>query len=506
MDYDLQRLGTREFEHLVQALAMAELGNGVTIFGAGPDGGREATFDGKVTFPSGKGRQWDGYGVVQAKFSQFAAKPYENTIWVKRQIDDELKTWPIDDRLPGKRSRQPKYYLLATNVRLSAKDEVGGVDAVTKHLEKVTKLHRITGAILWHYDTICRLLDQHAEIRQTYGGFITTGDVLHAAKKLLTDRGQDPDLAATLRVHEANELIAKQWIRLGEAGFDGSQRVPLADTAIDLPASVQGSAATEVQVLRQILDIGDRNLRPKHRGNVPFGVVVVGGPGQGKSTLAQLICQTYRISLVELASGGSLGPEADKAFHAFERSIKRLGLPTPLNRRWPFYLELSKFGDFVGNNKNASLMEYIAAQIKVHGEPISPKHLASWLTAWPWVVVFDGLDEVTSADARENVVSALSRFTVEINASENDVLLVATTRPQGYQSEFGIFAPEQLNLRPLHREESVAYATRLIRVRHKGDPEMIREITARFKAAASEPITGRLVRSPLQATIMTRLL
>lgn len=45
--YDLSRLGNDRFEHMVQALSIGLLGPGVTIFGAGPDGGREATFNGQ---------------------------------------------------------------------------------------------------------------------------------------------------------------------------------------------------------------------------------------------------------------------------------------------------------------------------------------------------------------------------------------------------------------------------------------------------------------------------
>jgi hypothetical protein len=64
VDFDLTRLGDREFEHLSQALALQVLGAGVTVFGEGPDGGREATFEGRMHFP-GPGEPWNGYGVVQ---------------------------------------------------------------------------------------------------------------------------------------------------------------------------------------------------------------------------------------------------------------------------------------------------------------------------------------------------------------------------------------------------------------------------------------------------------
>jgi hypothetical protein len=42
VDFDLTRLGDREFEHLSQALALQVLGPAVSVFGDGLDGGREA--------------------------------------------------------------------------------------------------------------------------------------------------------------------------------------------------------------------------------------------------------------------------------------------------------------------------------------------------------------------------------------------------------------------------------------------------------------------------------
>lgn len=54
--YDLNRMGWQQFEHMLQALAKAELGNGVRPFGSGKDGQRDATFEGRVTFPVGSAR------------------------------------------------------------------------------------------------------------------------------------------------------------------------------------------------------------------------------------------------------------------------------------------------------------------------------------------------------------------------------------------------------------------------------------------------------------------
>ena len=78
-DYALNRLSPREFEHLVQALATKLIGPGIVVFGDGPDGGREATFDRKIPFPSIVD-PWDGYGVIQAKFCSALKVPRKMAI------------------------------------------------------------------------------------------------------------------------------------------------------------------------------------------------------------------------------------------------------------------------------------------------------------------------------------------------------------------------------------------------------------------------------------------
>ena len=47
-NYDLERLGDAEFERLVQTLLKKVIGAGTITFGAGPDGGREATYSGRA--------------------------------------------------------------------------------------------------------------------------------------------------------------------------------------------------------------------------------------------------------------------------------------------------------------------------------------------------------------------------------------------------------------------------------------------------------------------------
>jgi hypothetical protein len=77
---DLSGLRPQGFERLSQALAVRALGPGVEVFGEGPDGGREASFRGRLPYPSFT-EPWDGYGVLQAKYKARITGTRSDTAW-----------------------------------------------------------------------------------------------------------------------------------------------------------------------------------------------------------------------------------------------------------------------------------------------------------------------------------------------------------------------------------------------------------------------------------------
>jgi hypothetical protein len=87
VDFDLTRLGDREFEHLSQALALQVLGPGLSVFGDGPDGGREATFEGRMRFPEPGGaveRLRGRAGEVQAAAGRRPRRHRRAPSWSRR--------------------------------------------------------------------------------------------------------------------------------------------------------------------------------------------------------------------------------------------------------------------------------------------------------------------------------------------------------------------------------------------------------------------------------------
>ena len=142
-DYNLYGLSTRSFEQLVQAIAASVIGPGTAVFGDGPDGGREATFEGKTQYPSSTS-PWDGYVVIQAKFRQRPQGVEMDGAWALTQLSKELKKFT--DKKRG--LRRPEYYIFCTNVVLTPPDKVGAKDRANQLLGEFAKKLRMKGFAL----------------------------------------------------------------------------------------------------------------------------------------------------------------------------------------------------------------------------------------------------------------------------------------------------------------------------------------------------------------------
>jgi hypothetical protein len=227
-DYRLDGLSTRSFEHLIQALAVREVVNTTTIFGDGPDGGREATFNGATDYGAENAR-WNGYGVLQAKFRQRTSSPRADLTWLEGEIKKELKKYTRTRRpLPV-----PDYLIFTTNIVLTPPKDKGGKDRVRQLLDEFRSQTRLLDYSIWDFDQIRTYIDNHDSIRSAYGAWITPGDVLQELSRQLQSRR--PDYHHLLSKFLQKELLGDQFARLEQAGHTADEAIPLAQVFIDLP-------------------------------------------------------------------------------------------------------------------------------------------------------------------------------------------------------------------------------------------------------------------------------
>ena len=509
--YDLDRLGDGEFEHLTRALAIAVFGASVEVFGLGSDGGREATFEGPMTYPGERGCRdnWDGYLVIQAKFREEPRDVADNARWLRNIVQREINEWKDEKKNRRTNGRLPEYLLFTTNVRLSSVPGTGGIDELNALLANELPALGVRGWALWHGDKIHALLDNYQGIRNRYNAFLMAGDLLSQIQSQLQLDGQG--LEAIYETHSLKSLRREQWVRLDESGADRSKRLPLSQVAIDLPhMEASGADGGEPGVLRKIISLGDRMLRPgDEMPDQPY-VVVVGGPGQGKSTLGLLLCQAYRLSLLQTYPESKLSSADRGVLSAMrEHLVREMGVSLPQNRRWPVLVRLSEFGDALISGKTGGLLRFIAEKMNdlIDGDaPVTPAKLKSWLRLWPWMIVLDGLDEVPASASRDKVFEAIDDFLTDARSVEADVFIVATTRPQGYAQELSPESYEQLTLAPLSADDAISYVKQLAAVQYAEDDELQEHVVRHAKLALEREATSRLMVTPLQVTIMSLLL
>jgi hypothetical protein len=544
-DYNLSGLSPRSFEQLIQAIAVKVFGPKVVVFGDGPDGGREATFEGMVPYPS-KEQGWNGYGIVQAKFLQRPLGAPHDGEWAIQQLRDEVTAFGAQIKLPRRKKagpapklndlkkprRPPEYYIFVSNAVLTPAAQGGTKDKAYAVLDEFKKQVGLKDFDIWDYDKICSYLDGYEDVRHEYGGFISTGDVLAQVIQWL--KPQRADFKQVIYKFLQEELLADQYANLEQAGRATEDKIPIARVFVDLPVfaeqlvdppdeQVSATSSLPTGFIAEILEAAKERLdpisvktdRPSREDIVIWSIsepgryVLIGGPGQGKTTVGQFVCQLFRTAILKDRTARIPVREVQDILGLVNAQCLSEKIELPQARRFPIRIVLSDFAKSLAAsdaNGTTSLLSYIAARIKKRtDEEVTPPDLRLWLCSYPWLIVLDGLDEVPASSNRDEVLTAIRKFRIEINECNADVLIIATTRPQGYNQDFAPEVYQHTWLAPLSVVRALHYARRLIEVRYAADKDRKERVVARLERAANTDTTARLMRSPLQVTIMTTL-
>jgi hypothetical protein len=516
-EYNLSALSSRSFEQLIQTIAIHVLGPGTTIFGDGPDGAREATYEGRTAYPSSEA-PWEGYVVVQAKFRQRPTGGQSDAKWVITQLNNDLNKF-----LSNRRGlRKPEYYIFCTNLVLTPGHGTGSKDRATQLLEQYTKRFKGKGFAIWDYDQIRTFLDAYRDVRDTFAAWITPGDVLADVMRNL--HFNRPDFEKVMAIFLQKELLSDQYVNLEQAGHSADERTPMAQVFVDLPVASgpsldppKDTGDKQARIVGELVATGSQRLAPTEfvhttglsAGPFPGRYVLIGGPGQGKTTVSQFLCQLYRVAILKGRQSQYLANEVQQALRLVESHCEADKTPLPGCRRFPVRVTLNHFARVLasspaGNQK--SLISYLAERITSRTNfDVNVGDLRLWLKSYPWLLILDGLDEVPASSNRDEVLAAIQDFWIDAAESQADILVLATTRPQGYDDDFAPKFYTHRYLTPLPRERALVYGRRLASARYGNDSEREQRIVKRLERATSESSTARLMTSPLQVTIMATL-
>ena len=485
--YDLDRLGNIEFENLVQSLTTKIFNNQNIIFGAGRDGAREATFNGKSRLGN---EDYEGYHVVQAKFKDsIESKDWE---WAKLQFKKEM------DKFKDKKRDllTPKVYLFFTNIQFTAVSKLGGRDKIQEFIKEYNDL--IPNIIIYGCDEIYGLLDNHRDVATTYASFILSGDILQELYTHMNiSKSRDNDILYRFLNKEFDENL---YSKLEQAGKVTDEQVNLDKVFVDL--NISGNHEEEDRKFVDFcLNKGNRAWK-----NEQFKMVFIGGPGQGKSTVTQFLTQIYRIYFLQTFQTKTLSDNVKN----FKRQIGNKWEPQCY--RFPINIILSDYSEWLSREKKGrksfSVLSYIQHRIEHRADEQFSKfnNFRELLNKLSFIFIFDGLDEVPITSNRNDVIKEIDSFiNYELKTVNCDAIIIATTRPQGYSDEFSREKKfEHFKLDDLDKETCLRYLRGLIHNTVHSTDEKIKQ-TKILEETLENEITAEIMTTPLQATIMAIL-
>jgi AAA domain, putative AbiEii toxin, Type IV TA system len=339
----------------------------------------------------------------------------------------------------------------------------------------------------------------------------------------------------------AEQFLGNMLAKLGQGGYVEGE-IALRRVFVDLPAQWGGyakesknqsrtrflqhfMAATPIQPRLagqneqddgQIEDNEERLFTNGNKADTALAAcLLVGGPGQGKSTLSQLACQLHRVALLTpFATGLSIRhQEVLASFNMPEVSGDKKAdtLLPPAQPCLPLQVSLPELAVWLVQQSTASetmpaILSFVATRASAKRSQLVPETLLALVSHMPVLLVLDGFDEVGAADDRARLVHVAKELLAVLAACNARVQVLVTTRPQGYLDEMRHIGVPLLTcqMELLKPDEAIRYAQKLLAAKIPGVDEQ-EAMLARLKTAASEVATQRLMTTPLQVTILAAL-
>ena len=514
MGYLYENSNAERFQHLCQSLLSSDY-QALQCFPVGqPDGGRDG---------------WDSESrtVLQVKFKR--TDDEENAEWIIESLEKEL---PKIQKLA---SRGAEKYIIATNARGTAHQDAGRIDKVQKWLDENLP---IPGICFWR-DEIDRRLDKaSASLKLKYSELLSLEDgleiALGAALGNEHERQQDAIQAFIVNQFEADRTVKFKQVSLSNDLLDLFIDVPIGFSLRLTENPGKNSAAESARSYLSAMSRSDRRLlfnssygqeevlvagKGNSVGRNSLGaaelllsseaqehlnlVVLEGAPGQGKSTMAQFVCQMHRARYLNDHQVLNMSPSAVRT--------------TPF--RVPIKVDLRDYAAFLDGNspfstdnspKEPLSLDVFLAQLISFGSggvPFNAYDVLSILKNAPVLLFLDGLDEVADISAREHLITTIGDSLTRWSNFDADLQVVVTSRPSvfGRAPSFGKYGFVTLKLQNIDEQRINEYAEKWVKARNLNSTEK-----SEVKKILSEKLElahiRELTRNPMQLTILLSLI
>ncbi len=407
-------------------------------------------------------------------------------------------------------------YILICNVPGTSFPEAGSIDKLNHLLNAESPVP----VRVWWRDDLDRRCDGHADVKWSYPDILRGSDLLQALAESI-----GPDLLGN-RLDILRSFAVEQFEMDNEVRF---KQVELSNEIlnlfVDVPAVIslthaegrrkEEKRAVEIrEVVNQISNRGDGG----NERNEPVGaatlllhdevarladlVILEGGPGQGKSTLAQYVCQVHRMRVLGKAEFHTL-PDAHRSNAV----------------RFPIKVDLREYASWLaGNNpfsqdpgatrpaqSSKSLESFISALISEvsGGRTFTVDDLSAIARSSSLLIVLDGLDEVAEVRLRNEMVKEISSAARRLKESAAALQMLVTTRPSALAevSDFPSKVFHRWTLTRLGRPLIEQYSERWAASRRLDEKEKAK-LRRTLAEKLDQPHMRDLARNPMQLAIL----
>ncbi len=313
----------------------------------------------------------------------------------------------------------------------------------------------------------------------------------------LTDRYDEDDKVLFEAVDLNGPTVDSMFVDVPIAAAAGSvagafiQGVQAAD-----PGDVEARDETgelEIAGAAQVL------LHPGWNGNA----LIQGGPGQGKSTLLQYVCQFHRSRQLDGKDTRYTGTEQGLKIVT---SVARIPIRIDL-RQYAAWMKRRGKGKTQAGKGQSNLEVYLTEHVADHaGMPFALEDLVTMMVTKSVLIALDGLDEVASIDDRNQVSSAIVAASRRLHANATDLVILVATRPGATDSAlWSDSAFPILTLRPLSIGLKVQYLNQWC-TQAKVTETRTSELRAKLLANQDVAHIRELGSNPMQLAILLHLL
>jgi hypothetical protein len=431
MDYLFEQLGPESFQQFCQALLVTEYPDLQAFPVAQPDGGRDAFSRGEIPLQS---------VVAQIKYKR--ADEQDNADWMIKALEGEL------EKIKTLHSRGVKKYLMLTNASGTAHLDTGRIDKAQAWLDKNSP---IPGQVLWR-DDIGRRLDDRNDLKLAYPALLTGNNALTLIYEAIL-APKKKQLATTMRLFVAEQYRRDAEVKFRQVDLSNTLNALFVDVPVDLQSLIYGvdrfrpSRRDSVRLLNELR----RSARTSYAYASPhYGggfsqtagaadvllaaalqrivpkIVLQGAPGQGKSTVAQYVCQVHRARLLGKAE--------------FVNNMSEQHRAAPF--RLPIKVDLRDLADFIdgreymhhapeSSESNRTFERFLASLIAIQSgsDSFSINDLREVLAGGPSLIFLDGLDEVADSRSRERMLDRVSQGLNRLTEVGAELQVVITSRP-----------------------------------------------------------------------------